>query len=151
TTAVSGDPKAEYRPGNYGDVDSVNDRTEHAWLVLCLDKWTGKLLWERTACKGVPKVKRHLKGSQANPTPATDGTHVVALFGSEGMYCYDAGGNLLWKSDLGVLSSGWFYDKDYEWGFGSSPVLYRGKVIVQCDVGKDSFIAAFDLRDGKQV
>ncbi len=151
TTAVSGDPKAEYRPGSYGDVDSVNDRTEHAWLVLCLDKWTGKLLWERTACKGVPKVKRHLKGSQANPTPATDGTHVVALFASEGMYCYDAEGNLVWKSDLGVLSSGWFYDKDYEWGFGSSPVLYRCKVIVQCDVGKDSFISAFDLRDGKQV
>jgi outer membrane protein assembly factor BamB len=151
TTAVSGDPKAGLRPGNYGDVDSVNDRTEHAWLVICLDKWSGKVLWERTARKGIPKVKRHLKGTQANPTPVIDGNRVVALFGSEGMYCYDFAGNLLWKSDLGVLSTGWFYDRDYEWGFGSSPIIYRGKVIVQCDTGKNSFLAAFDVRDGRQV
>jgi outer membrane protein assembly factor BamB len=150
-TAVSGDLKAEFRPGSYGDVDSVNDRTEHTWQVLCLDKWTGKVLWEQTAYKGVPKVKRHLKGTQANPTPVTDGQYVVALFGSEGMYCYDFAGNLVWKSDLGVLSSGWFYDRDYEWGFGSSPILYQGKVIIQCDRGKDSFLAAFNLKDGKQV
>jgi outer membrane protein assembly factor BamB len=150
-TAVSGDPKAKLRPGSYGDVDSVKDSTEHTWNVLCLDKWTGKVLWERTAYKGVPKVKRHLKSTQANPTPATDGNCVVALFGSEGMYCYDFEGNLRWKSDLGVLAAGWFYDKDYEWGFGSSPIIYRGKVIVQVDTGKDSFVAAFDLRDGKQV
>jgi outer membrane protein assembly factor BamB len=150
-TAVSGDPKATLRPGSYGDVDSVNDRTEHTWDVLCLDKWTGKILWQRTAYRGVPKVKRHMKSTQANPTPVTDGQHVVAMFGSEGMYCYDLDGNQLWKSDLGVLSSGWFYDGDYEWGFGSSPILYHGKVIVQCDIGKNSFLAAFDLRDGKQV
>jgi outer membrane protein assembly factor BamB len=151
TTAVSGDPKAEFRPGNYGDVDSVNDRTEHSWRVYCLDKATGRVLWEREARRGVPAVKRHLKGSQANPTPATDGTHLVVSFGPEGLYCYDFDGNLAWKGDLGALSSGWFYDRDYEWGFGSSPVLYRGKVIVQCDVGKGSFLAAYDLRDGHEV
>jgi outer membrane protein assembly factor BamB len=150
-TAVSGDPKAALRPGNYGDVDSVDDKSEHTWLVLCLDKWSGKILWERTACKGVPKVKRHLKSTQANPTPVTDGNCVVAQFGSEGMYCYDFNGNLRWKSDQGVLASGWFYDRDYEWGFGSSPIIYRGKVIVQCDTGKNSFLAAYDLRDGKPV
>jgi outer membrane protein assembly factor BamB/ankyrin repeat protein len=148
---VWGDPNANLRPGSYGDVDSVNDTTEHTWLVLCLDKWSGRVLWERTAYKGIPKVKRHLKSTQANPTPVTDGNCVVALFGSEGMYCYDFEGNLRWKSDLGVLTSGWFYDRDYEWGFGSSPIIYHGKVIVQCDTGKNSFLAAFDLRDGKQV
>jgi outer membrane protein assembly factor BamB len=150
-TAVSGDAKATLRPGNYGDVDSVKDSTEHSWLVFCLDKWSGRILWERTASKGVPKVKRHLKSTHANPTPVTDGQHLVAMFGSEGMYCYDMDGNLLWKSDLGVLSSGWFYDGDYEWGFGSSPILYGDKVIVQCDIGKNSFLAAFSLRDGKPI
>jgi outer membrane protein assembly factor BamB len=150
TTAI-GDPKAAFKTGQYGNVDSVDDRSVHTWKVYCLEKRTGKVVWERTACQAVPKIKRHLKASQANPTPATDGKHVIAFFASEGLYCYDVAGQLLWKSDLGVLSSGWFYDKDYEWGFGSSPIIYRDKVIVQCDIGKDSFIAAYRLEDGQQV
>src|SRR5262249_16600139 len=149
--AVSGDPKSKFRPGLYGDVDSVDDRSEHSWRVYCLDRRTGKVLWEKTAHRGVPKVKRHLKGSHANPTPATDGQHLVACFGSEGLYCYDFQGKLLWTRDLGVLDSGWFYNADYQWGFGSSPVLYRGLVIVQCDVGKGSFLAAYHVADGKQA
>jgi outer membrane protein assembly factor BamB len=150
TTAI-GDPKATFKPGSYGDVDSVDDRSVHTWKVFAIEKASGKILWERTACQGVPKIKRHLKGSQASPTAATDGKFVVAFFASEGLYCYDLDGTLLWKSDLGVLSSGWFYDSQYEWGFGSSPILFRDRVIVQCDIGKDSFIAAFRLADGKQL
>ena len=89
TTAVSGDPDPKIRTGNYGDVDSVNDTTRHTWQVLCLERETGKVLWTRTAYEGVPKIKRHLKGSQANCTPATDGKRLVACFGPEGLYCYD--------------------------------------------------------------
>jgi outer membrane protein assembly factor BamB len=151
TTAVSIDGKAELRTGLYGDVDSVNDSAEHSWRVYCLDKHSGKILWEQTAHTGVPKIKRHPKASHANPTPATDGTHIVASFGSEGLYCYDRQGNLLWQKSLGVLNSGWFYDADYEWGFGSSPILYNGLVIVQCDIGKDSFLAAYRVADGEEV
>jgi outer membrane protein assembly factor BamB len=151
TTAVSSDGKAEFKPGVYGDVDSVKETTEHTWRVLCLDRNTGKVLWDETACKGVPRVKRHTKASHANPTPATDGTHVVASFGSEGLYCFSRDGKLLWKKSLGVLDSGWFYDADYQWGFGSSPILYKDRVIVQCDVGKDSFLAAYDLANGNEV
>jgi outer membrane protein assembly factor BamB len=151
TTAVSGDGKAQFRPGLYGDVDSVKEATEHTWRVYCLDKNSGKVLWERTACKGVPKIKRHPKASHANPTPATDGRHVIASFGSEGLYCYDRDGSLLWQKNLGVLDSGWFYDADYQWGFGSSPIRYENLVIVQCDVGKDSFLAAYHVADGKEA
>ncbi len=151
TTAVSSDGKAEFKPGLYGDVASVKETKEHTWRVYCLDKYSGKVLWERTACKGVPKVKRHPKGSHANPTPATDGTHVVVSFGSEGLYCYDRDGKLLWERSLGVLDSGWFFDADAQWGFGSSPILYQNLVIVQCDVGKGSFLAAYRVADGKEV
>ena len=56
----------------------------------------------------MPQVKRHLKGTHANPTVATDGTHVIACFGAEGLYCYDRDGKFLWKRDLGKLDSGWF-------------------------------------------
>jgi outer membrane protein assembly factor BamB len=151
TTAVSGDPKATLRPGQYGDFDSVNDPTVHTWLVLCLDKKTGQILWRQTACQGVPKVKRHLKSTHANPTPAADAAHVVACFGSEGLFCYDHAGVLLWKRDLGELNSGWFYDPDYQWGFGSSPVIFEDRVFVQCDVGKGSFLAAYALADGHEL
>jgi outer membrane protein assembly factor BamB len=57
----------------------------------------------------------------------------------------------LWKVDLGILNAGWFYDPDYEWGVASSPIIWRDMVIVQCDIQKDSFVAAYRLKDGKQV
>jgi outer membrane protein assembly factor BamB len=151
TTAVSGDAKATLRPGQYGDVDSVIDPTEHNWMVFCLDKFSGKVLWEHTAATGVPKVKRHLKGTHANPTPASDGDRIVVSFGSEGLFCYSRDGVLLWKRDLGALDSGWFYDADYQWGFGSSPIVYRGTIFVQCDVGKGSYLGAFSLSDGREL
>jgi dipeptidyl aminopeptidase/acylaminoacyl peptidase/ankyrin repeat protein/outer membrane protein assembly factor BamB len=151
TTAVSNDGKAEFKPGLYGDVEPLKESTEHTWRVYCIDKNSGRIIWERTACKGVPKVKRHPKGSHANPTPASDGTHIVVSFGSEGLYCYDPAGTLLWRKSLGMLDSGWFYDADYQWGFGSSPIIYHNLVIVQCDVGKDSFIAAYRVADGQEV
>ncbi len=151
TTAVGGDPDPKIRVGNYGDVASVNDKSKHAWQVLCLDRDTGAILWTRTAHEGVPKIKRHLKGSQANCTPATDGTHVVACFGSEGLYCYDFAGKLLWKRDLSTLDSSFAIDQEYEWGFGNSPLIHDGRAILQCDLSRDSFLAAFDVENGDKV
>ncbi|HVJ80818.1 MAG TPA: PQQ-binding-like beta-propeller repeat protein, partial [Planctomycetia bacterium] len=153
TTAISkGLPEATIRIGNYGDVGSVEDVSEHTFQVLCLDRDTGKILWTQTAHVGVPKIKRHLKGSQANCTPAVDGKHVVACFGSEGLYCYDFDGKLLWKRDLSALDSSFDLDKEYEWGFGNSPVIHDGLCILQCDLSRDSFIAAFSLANkGEKV
>ena len=151
TTALSGDPDPKVRTGNYGAVDSVNDTSKHAWQVLCLGRATGKVLWTRTAFAGVPKSKRHLKGSQANCTPATDGKRVVACFGPEGLYCYDFQGKLLWKRDLSSIDSSFAIEQQYEWGFGSSPIIHDGLVILQCDLSKDSFIAAYSLEDGSRV
>ena len=99
----------------------------------------------------MPKIKRHLKGSQANCTPATDGRHVIACFGSEGLYCYDFAGKLLWKRDLSTLDSSFAIDQEYEWGFGNSPVIHEGLAILQCDLSRDSFIAAFSLEDGAKI
>jgi outer membrane protein assembly factor BamB len=150
-TAVSSDPNAVFRHGLFGDVEPSKDVTPHSWRVLCLDKRTGRVLWERVAHEGVPKTKRHPKSSQASPTPVTDGKIVVAHFGSEGLYAFDMDGKPLWKRDLGVLNAGWFYDPDYEWGVASSPILWHELVIVQCDIQKGSFVAAFRAKDGELV
>ena len=149
TSAVGGN--TEVKTGNYGDPGSVKDEAKHAFQVICLDRLTGKILWTRTAYEGVPKIKRHLKGSHANCTPATDGKRVVACFGSEGMYCYDFDGKLLWTRDLGTLDSSFALEQQYEWGFAASPVLYNDRVILQCDLSRDSFIAAYSLADGKRL
>jgi outer membrane protein assembly factor BamB len=151
TTAVTSAAKDETRYGLYGDVNPVKDDPKHAWKVYALDKETGKILWEQIAYEGLPKVKRHPKSTHSDSTPVTDGKYLVVLFGSHGLYAYDLNGKLLWKQDIGMLDSGWFYDADYQWEHGSSPVIYRDLVIIQADIQKDSYIAAYSLKNGKLV
>jgi outer membrane protein assembly factor BamB len=151
-SAISSAGDSTFRTGLYGDVKPVDDLSEHTWKVYCLDKGSGKILWEQTAFKGLPKVKRHTKASQANSTPVTDGNRVVALFGSIGrLMAWDMNGKALWNVDVGVLDSGWFFDPTYQWGFSSSPIIHKDKVIVQADIQKNSFIAAYDVKTGKRV
>jgi outer membrane protein assembly factor BamB len=151
STAVGSDPSAAFKTGLYGDVQPAADLSKHTWRLLALDRATGKVLWDRVASEGTPKTKRHPKSSQASPTPVTDGQRVIVSFGSEGLFAYDFDGKLLWKRDLGVLNAGWFYDADYEWGFGSSPIVWKNLVIVQCDLQKNSFVAAFEAATGRPV
>ncbi len=151
TTAISSGDQAGLRTGLYGDVDSVEDNSEHRFELHCYNKKNGELLWKQVANTASPKVKRHLKSTHANPTPATDGKYVVTFFGSEGLYCYTVGGELVWNKDFGMLDSGWFFDASYQWGFAASPIIYNGKVIVQCDIQEGSFLASFDVATGDEV
>lgn len=152
TTAVSGKADPELRVGLYGDIKPVEDDSVHTWKVYCLDRQSGRVRWEHTAATGVPKIKRHTKATHANSTLATDGSTLVAFFGSEGLYAYDlAKGALRWKKDLGVLDSGFFMVPEAQWGFASSPVIHRDRVILQVDVQKDSFLGAFALEDGREL
>ena len=151
TTAVGAADGASLRIGLYGDIGPAADSGEQSWRLLCFDRKSGKELWSRELAKGVPKVQRHTKGTHANPTVATDGRVVVAFFGSEGLYATDVDGKVLWKRDLGVLDSGYFEVPSAQWGFASSPVIAGDRVLVQCDVQKGGFLAALDLKTGKDV
>ena len=151
TTAISGSGENSVKVGLYGNIDDVDDESVHKFKVYCIDRESGKLLWERMAHKGVPKTRRHTKASHANPTPATNGKYVIAFFGSEGMYCYDIEGNLQWKKEFGRMNAGPYTSPEVEWGFASSPVIAENKVIVQCDFIGDSFIAAYDLESGQEL
>ncbi len=151
TTAVRVDGAQELRVGQFGDVKPVEDDSEFRFELHCYDKNTGEHLWDRIAWTGVPAIKRHSKGSHAASTPACDARSVVAFFGTEGLHAYDHDGNKLWSRDLGMLDSGYFADKTAQWGFASSPVIHDGKVIVQCDVQDDSFLAVLDGATGKDL
>jgi len=119
----------------------------HTFKTLCLDRDTGKILWEKTSYEGTTYDYRHKRGNYAAPTPVTDGKYVWSYFGSEGVYCYDFDGKLFWKKNLGNIGT-------MGMGVGTSPVLYENLLILLCDqefVPKDSFITALDKKTGKEV
>jgi outer membrane protein assembly factor BamB len=126
--------------------DSVGADRKHTFVVVCIDRSTGKVLWEKTAYTGTVFDDRHRKGSYASPTPATDGKLVFAYFGSEGIYCFDFSGKLVWQATPGKVPN-------LGMGPGTSPVLFENTVILQCDEenGENSFIVALDKKTGREV
>ncbi len=154
TTALDGEKVPGRTPGvthkmsdgsDFVHPDAVGADLKHTFKVICLDRETGKILWERVAYEGPVHDSRHKKASFASSTPATDGKYVFAFFGSEGLYAYDMNGKLMWKQDLGKLGTA-------SVGYGVSPIIYGNLVIMQCDEsGFNSFIAAFDKKTGKEV
>jgi outer membrane protein assembly factor BamB len=149
TSAVSSRDGATFRPGLYGDGDAADDRSRHSFVVLALDKNSGEVLWRQVAAEAEPRDKRHIKATYANPSPVTDGRIVVASFGSQGLFAYTVTGEPLWQADLGRLNLGAYDVPSYEWGPASSPILWQGRVIVQCDTQDDSFVVAFDGSTGE--
>lgn len=151
TSSISSKDKATFKPGLYGAGDASDDKSVHQWKVFCLDKKTGKTVWDKVAYEGVPLEKRHIKSTYASSSPATDGRYVVAFFGSQGLYAFDMKGKLVWKKDLGRLDVGAYDLPEYEWGTASSPIIYKDLVIVQCDTSKEDFLMAVNIKTGETV
>ncbi len=159
TAAVNQSKTAPLKVGLYGEGESVADDEVQQWKVFCLNKMSGEILWQATAHEGAPKMRRHPKATHANCTMATNGTNVVAFFGSEGLYCYDLEGHPRWQKDLGLMRTSPMVYNDaidtngekLEWGFASSPVIYNNRVFVQCDVLSNGFVAALNVADGQEV
>jgi outer membrane protein assembly factor BamB len=151
TTAVAQNKEEQLKVGLYGDITPVDDATPLSWEVHCFDKTSGAKRWSAVAHNGVPRIKRHPKNTHASSTLATDGRYLIAMFGSEGLYAYDLKGQLVWKKDLGLLESGFFQVPSAQWGFASSPIIHGDRVIIQADVLKGSFLAAFDVATGKEI
>jgi outer membrane protein assembly factor BamB len=151
TTAISGLKNATFKPGLYGDGDASDDRSVHKWVIYALDARTGRIRWERIAREGSPRNKRHIKSTYASATPATDGRIVVAWFGSEGVHAFDVNGRPLWSVDMGRVDMGAYNIPTYEWGPASSPIIWNGLVILQCDTQADSFVLALNAETGETV
>lgn len=94
-------------------------------LLLCLDRKTGKVKWQKIVAEGANIEKG--RGNMASPSPVVDGKAVYALFGSGDLVAFDFAGQELWRRNLGT---------DYGkfaimWTYGSSPLLFDGKLYVQ--------------------
>ena len=150
-TAVKPGGKAELKVGLYGSGDSYSEKEPHQWRLLCLDKVTGKILWDKLGFEAVPRLERHTKATHCNSTLATDGKRIAALFGSEGVFCFDMNGEKLWHQDLGKLHAAPADMPSLQWGFASSPILHDGQVIVQVDTISEHFLAKFAAADGTEL
>ena len=131
-----------------GSTDAAEDKGEQKWVVLCYDKKSGRELWRETARTGRPLSTRHAKATHANTSLATDGRNLVAFFGSEGLYCYDLDGRLLWSRDLGIVNVSKY---GIGWGYGSSPSIHQNRIALQCDDPDNPYLAVLDLSDGKEI
>jgi hypothetical protein len=136
-------------------------------VLLCLDRASGKLLWQSTVLKAPPEGI-HKLNSLASSTPATDGTHVFTAFldntpteatrkanegrvipkgevpkGTVVISAHDFSGKQVWQVRPGLFSS--------KHGFCSSPIVFEDKVIVNCDHDGDGYIVALAKADGKEL
>jgi outer membrane protein assembly factor BamB len=107
--------------------------------LMCFDRVDGKELWTRTVAfdKVMPTHQTNPHGSS---TPAADGKRVVVWHASAGLFCYDFSGNELWSRNLGEFR--------HKWGYGTSPIIYRDRVIMHCGPGQRVFLTALNLETG---
>lgn len=145
-TGKKGQPAApQAEPSSHPAVAPPPDEI-YQFVLLCLDRETGRTLWQRVAREEVPHESHHLDHGFASYSPITDGEHVIAYFGSRGIYAFDMDGKLLWEKDLGNMQT------RSSFGEGSSPALSGNTVVVNWDhEGDDDFIVAFDKRNGREL
>jgi outer membrane protein assembly factor BamB len=111
--------------------------------VLCYDRTSGKLLWDRTAVEATPHQETHNTNTHASASPCTDGQHVYAHFGSRGLFCYTMDGQPKWNHDFGDMQT------RNSFGEGSSPTLAGNMIIVPWDHEAGSALFALDKVKGE--
>lgn len=148
TTAIpTGTSAPSSQAGRGGPGGGAGANQEHQFVVICLDKKTGKTFWQKTAKTAVPHEGYHgTYGSFASNSPVTDGQNVYAFFGSRGVYCYDVDGKLIWEKDFGVQMQ-----MHLQFGEGTAAVLEGDKLILNFDHKGGSFIVALDKQTGKEL
>ncbi len=110
-------------------------------FTLGLDRKSGKEVWRtEVPHKGLEKV--HKIGNQAQASAATDGTHVVAFFGSAGLFCYDRDGKEIWRVVMGPFKT--------DFGAAASPLIVDGRVVLNQDYDSESVLAVYNVKTGKQ-
>jgi outer membrane protein assembly factor BamB len=137
TTAIPTAAADEYAPAV---------RKEHKFVVMCLDRNTGKVLWERVAKTATPPEAHEVPyGSYASNTPVTDGKRVYAFWESRGIFVYDLDGNPVWQKDFPQMH------KRGEFGEGTPTMLDGDTLYLKFDQEQGSYMLALDKNTGKEL
>jgi outer membrane protein assembly factor BamB len=146
TTAVRTDravaelaPPAVEPPGGYR---TERPKNYYRFVVLCLNRRDGRILWQRTATEALPHEGHHPSHGYASGSPTTDGQRLYVSFGSRGIYAYLLDGTPLWNRDLGDLIT------RLGWGEANTPVIHRGALVVNWDHEGQSAIYVLDAKTG---
>jgi len=141
-TDVKRTPAASNASGSSRGPGGSAPTNVYRFNVVCRDRNTGKLLWEKTVCEVLPHEGHHADHGFASYSPVTDGKSVWTNFGSRGLYCLDMGGNVKWSKDLGQLKT------VMSFGEGGSLAVAGDVVVVVRDQQGDSFVYALDKNTG---
>ena len=117
----------------------------HEFMVVAVNRTTGKIEWQKLARREVPHEGHHPSHGFASASPVTDGKRLWVSFGSRGLFCYDLDGNLQWEKDLGDMRTRGSF------GEGASPALAGNLLLVPWDHEDQSFIVALDQATGAEV
>ena len=147
-TAVAADGDAPLKVQAGGKPTAADDNGVQDWILLCYDKTNGKELWRKTLRSGKPRATRHAKATHANTSVCVAGDRIVTFLGSEGLYCHDLNGEVVWQQDLGVINISKY---GIGWGFSSSPTVHQDRIVLVCDDPENPFLAARQLSDGKEI
>ena len=114
-------------------------------VLLCLDRQTGSILWQKTALQA-PLENKNGENSYASSTPSTDGERVyVSFLENTNVFAsaFDFTGKQLWQVRPGTFKS--------EWGFCSPPQIFEDKIILSCDSKGENFLVALSGTDGRTL
>ena len=135
-------PQPDTAPGAHDNL--LIDRHHH-FAVIALSRETGEEIWQSTVAEALPHEGGHFSASLASNSPVTDGKHIVACFGSQGLFCLDLSGDVLWKMFPGRLHT------KHGHGEGASPVLREGVVVINRDHEGESSIIAYKVSNGREL
>ncbi|MBC8326305.1 MAG: PQQ-like beta-propeller repeat protein [Verrucomicrobia subdivision 3 bacterium] len=136
-------PKPEDQPKRIFGITHPN--TTYEYVVLCLDRQTGKTLWRQVATRRVPHEGAHGDNNFASASPTTDGERLYCWFSSAGLFCFDLDGKKLWERDLGQATMG------ASLGEGCSPVIHDGRLVIVRDHVRQSSIEVLNAANGKTL
>ena len=123
----------------------THPNTEYEFMVLCLDRKTGKEIWRQVAARLIPHEGTHGDNNFAAASPTTDGERLYCWFGSAGLFCYDLNGKKLWERFMGKAHMG------ASLGEGCSPVVHEGQLVIVRDHQRQSSIEVLNTKDGKTI
>lgn len=136
-------PKPKDQPKRIFGITHPN--TEYEFVVLCLNRTSGKTLWRQVATRLIPHEGTHGDNNFASGSPTTDGERLYCWFGSAGLFCFDLNGKKLWERPISKAYMG------ASLGEGCSPVVHEGKLILVRDHQRQSYIEVLDAKTGKML